>query len=115
MERSKLDCKICGKPASPMYLCKEHYCCEVCGTKKNLCMRDGGVICDECHHKKAKRQVEEFCGDTEYTIEITCPWCGHEWRDSWEASDIGEHKCDNCGNSYSHERDVTVTYSTGRI
>lgn len=28
------------------------------------------------------------------TDEITCPYCGAEWSDSWEMSDSGEEICD---------------------
>lgn len=50
--------------------------------------------------------------DHEYTEEIVCPHCGEEFIDSWEFADIGEHTCYECGGKFSHERDVTVTYST---
>lgn len=45
--------------------------------------------------------------------EITCPGCGYEQGDSWEASDEGEHKCERCGLLFVHLREVTVEYRTG--
>jgi hypothetical protein len=110
-----LKCKICGKKAEPMYLCKQHFACEVCGAKENLCIRDKGVICDQCHAIKARRQVEKFDGDTDMTDEVTCPWCGHEEMDSWEFSDEGEKDCGFCGNEYSFLREITVTYATEKL
>jgi len=48
----------------------------------------------------------------EYTVEVTCPGCGHEMRDSWELSDEGERTCDECGCEFVWSRHVDVTYST---
>jgi len=110
-----LKCKICGETASPMYRCDKHMQCDVCGTRKGLVIRMGGVTCDPCHAEIAKRQVEAFDGDTDCTDEITCPWCGRENSDSWEAQDEDEHVCDNCGNEYRHQRDILVSYSTEKI
>jgi len=55
-------------------------------------------------------RVAEFDGDTDYTDEITCPWCGYKQSDSWEAPDRGEEECSNCYNKYAHDRNVTVDY-----
>ena len=47
---------------------------------------------------------------------ITCPNCGSEDRDSWEASDSDdEHYCGTCGSVFSYERNVEVTYSSSII
>lgn len=46
-----LRCKVCGEPAEPMYLCRKHFACEVCGSKDNLVIRNAGVTCDTCHEK----------------------------------------------------------------
>jgi hypothetical protein len=53
--------------------------------------------------------------DNEFTDEITCPHCGEELRDSWECQDSGEHECCKCTGKFTHERDVTVTYSTEKV
>lgn len=107
-----LKCKVCGKPAEPIYLCKEHFACEVCGSKQNLCIRNGGVTCDSCHEKIVAKQIEDFSGDTDGTSEIVCPWCGYESQDSWELPDNDIRDCDNCGKTYRHYREVIVSYST---
>lgn len=54
--------------------------------------------------------------DHEYTDEIVCPFCGHEFSDSWEFSsneeDLGLNECEQCGKSFYATRNVSVTYST---
>jgi hypothetical protein len=52
--------------------------------------------------------------DTNYTDEITCPYCGDVQSDSWEFPDDGVHCCDECDNNFSYVRDVSVTYSTSK-
>ena len=50
---------------------------------------------------------EEQC----VTDNITCPYCGYENADSWEADDSDEHyECPNCGSYFSYEREVNVRY-----
>jgi len=45
------------------------------------------------------------------TGSITCPYCGYENGDSWEADESDEHyECPNCGSYFSYEREVSVTY-----
>jgi len=111
-----IDCTICGKKdPKHIWRCEEHYRCDACGTRDGLVFRRGGVMCDECHGKRAAKEIQEFKGNTDFTDEITCPWCGSEQGDSWEASDSGEHECDNCGHPYSHEREVSATYGTKKI
>lgn len=52
----------------------------------------------------------------EYTDEITCPYCGSEWIDSWEyrsgQEDLGEYTCGECGKTYLISRNITIDYST---
>lgn len=54
--------------------------------------------------------------DSEYTREITCPYCGHEMSDSWEydsgSEDLGEIECEECGKKYYATRNITIDYST---
>lgn len=46
-----------------------------------------------------------------FSENITCPHCGSEDKDSWEASDSDdEHHCDTCGSVFSYERNLEVTY-----
>lgn len=53
--------------------------------------------------------------DHECTVNIVCPYCGNEDRDSWEVSpgeeDLGLIDCD-CGKSFYATRNITITYST---
>jgi len=52
--------------------------------------------------------------DHEYTIKITCPYCGNEQSDSWEFSENGEITCDVCENDFEYEKIVTVQWSTNK-
>jgi len=110
-----LKCSVCGKE-NPEHLwrCEEHYRCDICFGKDDLVFRRGGVTCNSCHAERARKEVEAFDRDTDFTQEITCPWCGQEQSDSWDAPDECEHTCDNCGNEYSHVREIEVTYSTSK-
>lgn len=48
---------------------------------------------------------------TIFTEEIVCPYCGHEFGDSWECEDRDDNMCcDNCGKEFTYERCVEVTY-----
>ncbi len=112
----KIKCSICWEDSrSHLFRCEDHYRCDVCGTKKNLCYRSKGLTCDACHAEIARKQVEAFDGDVDYMSEIICPWCGDARSDSWEDSDEDTHYCENCENEYSHTRNVEVTYSTSKI
>jgi len=111
-----MSCKICGKALTEHFCrCEEHYRCDICGTKESLCYRNDGLTCEGCHAEIARKQVEAFTGDTDYKSEITCPWCGHEKMDSWEASDEDDNECGFCGNEYKHTREIEVTYSSIKI
>lgn len=49
--------------------------------------------------------------DKDFTEQITCPYCGYENCDSWEADDDeDECKCPCCGSVFSYQRNVTVEY-----
>jgi len=49
----------------------------------------------------------------EYTKEIVCPHCGHEFSDSWEYDEeSGEIECYECGLKFDYSRNVSVDYST---
>jgi Zn ribbon nucleic-acid-binding protein len=72
-------------------------------------------------------QKKGFVGvkETEYNVDgkeydfeqyITCPYCGHQDKDSWEVSeDDGKIECGACGSEFSYERIVDVSYSTRPI
>lgn len=47
---------------------------------------------------------------------ITCPYCGYEDVDSWEANESDDHyECSNCGSYFSYEREVSVSYYSSPI
>ena len=57
-------------------------------------------------------------GDTEYTSQIVCPYCGDEDNDSWEfGGGDGEEleiDCPKCGETMLCTRNIQITYSTYR-
>lgn len=54
--------------------------------------------------------------DISNAISITCPHCGTEEADSWEASDSDDnYDCGTCGSVFSYERNTEVTYSSSVI
>ena len=60
---------------------------------------------------------DEF--DTDYTREVTCPYCGYEDHDSWEVfdgssgdGDITETSCGRCDKEFTVQLHVRVSYST---
>lgn len=63
--------------------------------------------------KTRDEEVDEIFAESN----ITCPYCLHVDRDSWEAGDEGDVECE-CGGTYTFTRNVTVDYTsvpTGRI
>ena len=50
--------------------------------------------------------------DTFMTDEIVCPFCGHKHSDNWEWVEIGEGACEECGEDFEVEKNVTVSYTT---
>lgn len=45
--------------------------------------------------------------------ELTCPYCGFVYSDSWELYDSSDEEyCEECGNVFSYERIVTCTYQS---
>lgn len=51
----------------------------------------------------------------EYTDEITCPYCGYIYSDSWEQAEEAEHNCPECDGKFKHQREIEITYSTYKI
>ena len=50
------------------------------------------------------------------TDNITCPYCGYENADSWEADESDDHyECPNCGSYISYEREVSISYYSSPI
>lgn len=56
--------------------------------------------------------------DTDYTIHVTCPYCGTENMDSWEIVsqelefDDEVVECGECGKDFYASRQCSITYST---
>lgn len=52
----------------------------------------------------------------EYTNEITCPYCGFEFGDSWEidgdSEDLGLLDCEECYKEFYATRNISIDYST---
>lgn len=74
---------------------------------------DGYWKCPECvTYCRALREWEneQFGKD-----DITCPWCGYEFGDSWEYDDEDDAcECTECGKLFAYERNVKVTYTSKR-
>lgn len=80
------------------------------GKLARVCMLSDGNIYIEFMGRIPKED-EVLCADN-----ITCPNCGHEDRDSWEAPDSDDEKyCETCGSVFSYEQSVSVTYSSSII
>jgi transcription elongation factor Elf1 len=52
--------------------------------------------------------------ETEYTKEITCPYCGHEYNESYEFIEHNDktEDCVVCGKTFCYEVDHDITYTT---
>lgn len=47
---------------------------------------------------------------------IKCPYCDHEWKDSWEfVEDEGTHTCGSCDKEFNVFRYIEINYSTSKI
>lgn len=51
--------------------------------------------------------------DTEDQNCVVCPYCGYRDPNSWELTHASNDiNCGACGNEFSYEREIIVTYST---
>lgn len=126
------DCPKCEgreiKPWAMEEMCEEHDRCIMCEIKR-VDMDDApwqkrlGIQCRPCREKEIKNQIEAFQkkleeeGDSilDFASEPICPYCGHEQSDAWEIGDGTEEiDCGNCHQAMTFERDVEVTYTTGK-
>ncbi len=55
-----------------------------------------------------------YDSDTTNESEVTCPYCGYKYSDSWEFPNEDDVDCD-CGNTFHIVRDVEVSYSTYKV
>lgn len=110
-----LTCDVCGTQ-NPGYMrrCNEHYRCDDCGTREDLCTYCEGVLCGGCHTARVEQRIQDFDGDTDYTPEIICPRCGYKHTDCSEWSE-GLNECADCERAFNMSRDVEVTYTTAKV
>ena len=60
--------------------------------------------------------VARWVGDTNYTDDHICPYCGTVDGGAWELqADDGRKDCGTCGNVYNYSRHVSVEWVTERI
>lgn len=108
-------CNKCSREAERFGLrCETHYCCDDCGGKNDLVYRVEGLLCESCFRVRVEKRIATFDGDTDYTRNITCPYCGHVVDDSWEWDDCGEEECSDCENVFFYQRHVVIDYSTSK-
>lgn len=116
MEDRKCDvCNPLDKQAFPKR-CDTHNKCDICSSTEHLAFTKGGLYCYECREKLIEEEIKQFNGDTNFTNNIICPYCGSEDGDSWEETqDWGEIECGNCYKTFYFEREISVTYTTTKI
>ena len=77
-----------------------HSCCRM--------PKDKIWIVEEFTPKKDE-DVYEWCEERE----ITCPYCGNQNNDSWEAGDgEEEQECANCSSTFSWQKELNITYTS---
>ena len=55
--------------------------------------------------------------NTSYEVNVICPFCGYEDKDSWEYGreydeEWNDCECPGCGETFKMIRHITVDYST---
>ena len=50
-----------------------------------------------------------------YEDEITCPYCKHQYSDSWEYGEDGIESCEECNKSFRYSKVEIVRYATTGI
>lgn len=115
----KFECEICGVKTNRWKRCDEHYICDDCGTKGDLCFfgeRQGGLLCGVCKAKRVETEIAKFKGDTSVQDCIVCPWCGYAHYDSlWEYQDNKGCTCHNCEHNFLLEIINDPKYSTRKM
>ena len=58
--------------------------------------------------------------DAAYQEQITCPYCGHVYQDSWEMTNGGDEEdveceCDQCERAFRVRTHITVQYSSFKL
>lgn len=106
-------CEVCKK-ANPEHLdrCDDHYKCDHCGKKENLCFYNSGVYCSDCWEQIIQDRINNFQGDTKFSDEIVCPYCGYVVDNYVVDNYVKGMVCDDCGNDFDMERHVLINYTT---
>jgi len=124
MSRDINHCEVCGKEA--FVRCDDCTKCDGCGyhgeiiespTGKELhglCHYSEGMFCKKCYKKIVKQYIKDFDGDTSYTDNVVCPYCGYESKDSSDF-ETGDFVCYRCEKKFYIERDERVTFSTSKV
>jgi hypothetical protein len=126
-------CAECnGKPRDWMtYIeCEEHNVCRTCGIHRNKTTNalggKHGWQCSKCHtaeHEAEKKEAldampEEYdTWDFHGQDEITCPYCAHEFSDSFESNDADddEKDCPRCDNVFKVTAVHSLTFDCDRL
>jgi hypothetical protein len=72
------------------------------------------------HDSDGGNEIEENGINCRYTDEIVCPYCGHEFQDSYEyfgkSGDEAEIECtdEDCEKKFRCSPDISVTYVSSR-
>lgn len=109
-----IKCRVCGKKdPEHIFHCEDHYKCEDCGTKDHLITGER-LLCGTCLTERIVKDMNNFHGDTDYTDEITCPYCGHVQMDSWESTER-EYDCAHCEKPYNVQIFSERKYTTTKV
>lgn len=80
---------------------------------------DGLYYADAEIHQQLKQHKKNFSDlDHSRNNEIKCPYCGHDFIDSWEFSDCHNDtkiECGNCENTFMMIAEPEVYYSTWKL
>lgn len=61
------------------------------------------------------RRSDQLEIDHEFTDEVVCPYCGHEYSDCRDFDDEGEMQCYECDKIFWISQHVSISYSTSKL
>lgn len=62
---------------------------------------------------KSNEEIANWWNEVLAEDEITCPYCGDPFQDSWECPEEEENEeCETCGGIFAYQRETTVSYSS---
>ena len=115
MSTQTRECEVCQAPATHLRRCDKHHRCDECGgSAEDLCFYVEGLLCGSCRADMISGRIAKFAGNTEWTPEPICPWCGCTVSDAWDLADADEWECSDCENRFTIQRHVYVEYSTAK-